>query len=103
MNSEFTTDDIIAFYQFTNIADDQQKWDNEYLTKDDTKEWENPYYGFPQMIRFAFNPNESSRQKMEELKKLGVTYAFSELFRPKSILKDTKTELHKEFVHEQEN
>ncbi|HAI18993.1 MAG TPA: restriction endonuclease, partial [Xanthomarina gelatinilytica] len=77
MNSEFTTDDIIAFYQFTNIADDQQKWDNENLTKDDTKEWENPYYGFPQMIRFAFNPNESSRQKMEELKKLGVTYAFS--------------------------
>lgn len=102
MNSEFTTDDIIAFYQFTNIADDQQKWDNEYLTKDDTKEWENPYYGFPQMIRFAFNPNESSRQKMEELKKLGVTYAFSELFRPKSILKDSKTELHKKFVHEQE-
>lgn len=102
MNSEFTTDDIIAFYQFTNIADDQQKWDNEYLTKDDTKEWENPYYGFPQMIRFAFNPNESSRQKMEELKKLGVTYAFSELFRPKSILKDTETELHKKFVHEQE-
>jgi hypothetical protein len=102
MNSEFTTDDIIAFYQFTNIADDQQKWDNEYLTKDDTKEWENPYYGFPQMIRFAFNPNESSRQKMEELKKLGVTFAFSELFRPKSILKDTETELHKKFVHEQE-
>lgn len=102
MNSEFTTDDIIAFYQFTNIADDQQKWDNEYLTKDDTKEWENPYYGFPQMIRFAFNPNESSRQKMEELKKLGVTYAFSELFRPKSILKDTETEFHKEFVHEKE-
>lgn len=102
MNSEFTTDDIIAFYQFTNIADDQQKWDNEHLTKDDTKEWENPYYGFPQMIRFAFNPNKSSRQKMEELKKLGVTYAFSELFRPKSILKDTETELHKKFVHEQE-
>ena len=102
MNSEFTTDDIIAFYQFTNIADDQQNWDNEYLTKDDIKEWENPYYGFPQMIRFAFNPNESSRQKMEELKKLGVTYAFSELFRPKSILKDTETELHKKFVHEQE-
>ncbi len=102
MNSEFTKEDIIAFYQFTNIADDQQKWDEESLTKDDTKEWDNPYYGFPQMIRFAFNPNESSRKKMEELKKMGVTYAFSELFRPKSILKDTTTELHKEFVHEQE-
>lgn len=102
MNSEFTTDDIIAFYQFTNIADDQQKWDIEYLTKDDTKEWDNPYYGFPQMIRFAFNPNESSRQKMEDLKKMGVTYAFSELLRPKSILKDTKTDYHKKFVHEKE-
>jgi len=102
MNSEFTTDDIIAFYQFTNIADDQQKWDNEYLTKDDAKEWENPYYGFPQMIRFAFNTNESSRQKMKDLKKLGVAYAFSELFKPKSILKDTKTELHKKFIYEQE-
>ncbi len=102
MNSEFTDDDIIAFYQFTNIAEDQQNWNEQNLIKDDTKEWENPYYGFPQMIRFAFNPNESSRQKMEELKKLGVTYTFSELFRPKSILKDTKTELHKKFVHEQE-
>tara|TARA_B100000963_G_scaffold333253_1_gene325456 strand:- start:456 stop:4415 length:3960 start_codon:yes stop_codon:yes gene_type:complete len=102
MNSEFTTDDIIAFYQFTNIADDQEKWNEEYLTKDETKEWENPYYGFPQMIRFAFNPNESSRQKMEELKKRGITYTFSELFRPKSILKDTENQLHKKFVHEQE-
>ena len=37
--------------------------------KDEIKEWDNPYYGFPQMIRFAFNPNESSRKKMEEMKR----------------------------------
>jgi Eco57I restriction-modification methylase/Type III restriction enzyme, res subunit/T5orf172 domain len=102
MNSEFTNDDIIAFYQFTNIAEDQEKWDVENLNKDEVKEWDNPYYGFPQMIRFAFNPNESSLKKMEELKKNGVTYAFSELFRPQSITKDTKTNLHKKFLHEQE-
>lgn len=102
MNSEFTDDDIIAFYQFTNIAEDQEKWDLENLNKDEIKEWDNPYYGFPQMIRFAFNPNESSRRKMEELKKNGVTYAFSELFKPQSITKDNKTELHKKFVHEAE-
>ncbi|HLS11812.1 MAG TPA: Eco57I restriction-modification methylase domain-containing protein [Flavobacteriaceae bacterium] len=102
MNSEFTDEDIIAFYQFTNIAEDQEEWNEKHLMEDDIKEWENPYYGFPQMIRFAFNPNESSRKKMEELKKLGVTYAFSELLKPKSILKDTKTELHKEFIHERE-
>lgn len=102
MNSEFTDDDIIAFYQFTNIAEDQKKWDSENLNKDEVKEWDNPYYGFPQMVRFAFNPNESSRKKMEELKKNGVTYAFSELFKPQSITKDNKTNLHKKFIHEVE-
>jgi hypothetical protein len=102
MNSEFTNDDIIAFYQFTNIAEDQAKWDLENLNKDEIKEWDNPYYGFPQMIRFAFNPNESSRKKMEEMKKKGVTYAFSELFRPQSITKDTHTNHHQKFIHEKE-
>ncbi len=102
MNSEFTDEDIIAFYQFTNIAEDQEHWNEEHLAKDEVKEWDNPYYGFPQMIRFAFNPNESSRQKMEELKKMGVTYAFSELLKPKSILKDNANQQHKEFVYEQE-
>ena len=102
MNSEFTNDDIIAFYQFTNIAEDQEQWDLENLNKDEVKEWDNPYYGFPQMIRFAFNPNESSRKKMEELKKKGITYAFSELFRPQSITIDKTKKLHKKFQHEQE-
>ena len=102
MKSEFTKDDIIAFYQFSDIADDQEKWDKDNLNKDENKEWDNPYYGFPKMIRFAFNPNESSRRKLEELKKNGSTYAFSELFKPKSINKDTKNGLHKKFEHEQE-
>jgi len=102
MNSEFTNDDIIAFYQFTNIAEDQEKWDLENLNKDEIKEWDNPYYGFPQMIRFAFNPNESSRKKMEEMKKKGITYAFSELFKPQSITIDKENKLHKKFKYEQE-
>jgi len=102
MNSEFTTDDIIAFYQFSDIANDQKKWDVENLIKDDVKEWNNPYYGFPQMIRFAFNPNESSRKKMEEMKKHGITYAFSELFRPQSITQDKEKNLHKKFKYEKE-
>jgi hypothetical protein len=102
MNSEFKEDDIIAFYQFTNIAEDQEAWDSKYLAEDDIKEWDNPYYGFPQMIRFAFNPNESSRRKMEEMKRNGVTYTFSELLKPKSILKDSTHQHHKKFIHEQE-
>jgi hypothetical protein len=102
MNSEFTEEDIIAFYQFSDITDDQQAWDSEYLLYDNVKEWDNPYYGFPQMVRFAFNPNESSRRKMEEMKKNGITYAFSELLKPKSITKDKKNNSHKKFVHEKE-
>lgn len=105
MNSEFTSDDIIAFYQFSDIAEDKQKWDLENLDKDnvkDNKEWDNPYYGFPQMIRFAFNPNESSRKKMEEMKKHGVTYAFSELLRPQSITLDKAKKLHIIFKYEKE-
>lgn len=102
MDSEFTDDDIIAFYQFTDIAEDQEAWDAEHLNKDDIKEWENPYYGFPKMIRFAFNPNKSSQDKMEEMKKRGITYAFSELFRPQSITKDTDENLHKKFKYEDE-
>jgi hypothetical protein len=102
MNSEFTKEDIIAFYQFSNIAEDQESWDKEHLHKDEIKEWDNPYYGFPKMIRFAFNPNTSSQRKMEELKKKGITYAFSGLFKPVSMVKDTKQNLHKKFVHEKE-
>lgn len=102
MGSEFTNDDIIAFYQFTDIAEDQEKWNKENLNKDDVREWDNPYYGFPQMVRFAFNPNESSRRKMEELKKNGINYAFSALFKPKSISKDNINQNHKKFEHETE-
>lgn len=115
MGSEFTKDDIIAFCQFTDIIDEQEKWDQQYVIGDvyeedsddhkkgePIKEWDNPYYGFPQMVRFAFKPNQSSIKKMEELKKQGVTYALSALLKPASITKDATSSSHKKFVHEQE-
>lgn len=63
MGSEFEKEDIISFVQFSDIVEEQKKWDKENLQKDDVEEWDNPYYGFPQMVRFAFNPNKSSRKK----------------------------------------
>ena len=102
MGSEFTEDDIIAFCQFSDIVDEQEKWNNDNLDKDDVKEWDNPYFGFPQMVRFAFNPNESSIKKMEELRKSGITYTFSALFKPQSITKDIQSNKHQRFIHEQE-
>ena len=117
MGSEFSKEDIICFCQFTDVIQEQEKWNKEWLLKDvydnskceefgkkmfeDVHEWDNPYFGFPKMIRFAFNPNETTQRKLEELKKEGFTFAFSKLFRPKSIKKVDNGE-HKVFVHEQE-
>ena len=102
MGSEFEKEDIISFVQFSDIVKEQEEWDKNNLNKDDVNEWDNPYYGFPQMVRFAFNPNKSSREKMEALKRSGVTFAFSKLFEPESIKKDTKNNRHKKFKNETE-
>ncbi len=103
MGSEFKSEDIIAFYQFTDIIDDKEKWDKDNINNDNYKEWDNPYYGFPQMIRFAFNPNESAQRLIERLKKEGKSSQLNELFRPVSISKDTsRNKKHKHFLHDKE-
>lgn len=71
------------------------------MKEDDCDEWDNPYYGFPQMIRFAFNPNESSRKRIEQMHKDGISHAFSELFRPLSMSTQTDGS-HRQFKHEAE-
>lgn len=107
MSGEFSKEDIIAFCQFSDIVEEQKKWDEEHLLSDEdnsgkaVKEWDNPYYGFPQMIRFAFNPNESSRKRIEELRSEGKSASLSDLLRPVSIQK-TNDGAHKKFVYEAE-
>lgn len=102
MGNEFEKEDIISFVQFSDIVREQEKWDINNLKNDDINEWDNPYYGFPQMIRFAFNPNKSSREKMEKLKGRGFSYTLSKLFEPCSIKKDNKNNKHKKFKNENE-
>lgn len=104
MGSEFQKEDIIAFYQFSDIVKDQEEWDQQNLLKDskEIKEWDNPYYGFPQMVRFAFVPSKSAILLLEQLKRSGVTYALSSLLEPESTKKDSKNFGHKKFKHEQE-
>ena len=101
MGSEFKKEDIIAFFQFSDIVRAQKEWDDEHILDDSYREWDNPYFGFPQMIRFAFNPNESSRKLLNSLKHSGITYAFSALLEPCSVKKDENGS-HKKFKHEQE-
>lgn len=97
MGSEFEPEDIIAFVQFADIVREQELWDQ---ANPDEDEWKNPYFGFPQMIRFAFNPNARSRRKLEALKKRGDTYAFTALLKPESLTADRKGDTHKRFEHE---
>ncbi len=101
MGSEFSKEDIISFCQFSDIVKAQNDWDKENVLNDNFKEWENPYYGFPQMIRFAFNPSSSAKEKLKEYKKNGFTYAFSSLFKPVSIKKNINGN-HKKFINENE-
>ena len=102
MGSEFSKEDIIAFYQFTDIVKEQEQWIKDNNDADEPEEeWKNPYFGFPQMIRFAFNPNESSRRRLKELRESGISYAFSALLKPQSVKKSDDGR-HKKFVFEQE-
>lgn len=102
MSSEFSEDDIISFCQFTDIIDASDKWIADNNQKDEPKdEWENPYYGFPQMIRFAFTPNSSSQKRIEQLKNLGKSASLSALLKPKSIDKDAGGN-YKKFENESE-
>lgn len=100
MGGEFTDDDIIAFVQYSDIANAQQKWIDENCLNSDFKDWENPYYGFSQMIRFAFNPSQSSLDKIRELENSGATTSFAEIFRPMSVKKASSD--HNKFIHEAE-
>ena len=101
MGSEFENEDIISFCQFSDIVREQEQWDEENILDDETKEWKNPYYGFPQMIRFAFNPSKKAKEKLAQYKTSGYTYAFSALLKPKSISKSPEG-LHKKFENEEE-
>lgn len=97
LDNEFESDDIVGMVQYSDIINEKEKWDKENIEKD---EWENPYYGFPQMIRFAFNLNESAKAKLADLKNNGYAYDLDELFSPESTSK--AGEKHNQFKYKDE-
>lgn len=100
LDGEFQEEDIIANVQYRDIIEAKEAWDAENLDTQD--EWKNPYYGFPEMIRFAFNLNESSERLLKNITKDGDDYRLNELFKPASIQKDSTCASHQKFLHEQE-
>lgn len=113
LEKQFTDEDIIGYYQLSDIEKAKKKWDEEHFTDIENsvvngntgkpyQEWDNPYFGFPQMVRFAFNPNESARKKLTELKKSNSSANLSDLFMPESIKKDSVNKNHTKFQNEKE-
>lgn len=86
MNGEFSDNDIISFIQYGDIVKAQKQWDNDHFAQDEprSEEWDNPYFGFPEMIRFAFHPNQQSIELVKEMKRKGAG-GLSELFSPVSV------------------
>lgn len=85
MTGEFSDKDIISFVQYGDIVQAQKQWNEEHFAQDNLEsEWDNPYYGFPEMVRFAFHPNKESMDVIEEMKKKGAG-GLTELFSPISI------------------
>ena len=86
MNGEFSDNDIISFIQYGDIVKAQKQWDKDHFVQDKSRseEWDNPYFGFPEMIRFAFHPNQQSIELVQEMKRKGAG-GLSELFSPVSV------------------
>ena len=93
---EFKEKDIIGFYPYTRILEEKEKWNKKY---NDENEWKNPYYGFPEMLRFAFKPNEASIKKLK--KEFNGETSFSNIFKTESLTKE-KGDLHKKFKYEEQ-
>ena len=96
MGNEFSNPkQIVGKVQFEDILDAKAKWYEEHLFE---PEWKNPYFGFPQMVRFAFNLNDDAKQKVEDLTKDGKKSQLNELFGPMANNKDNDN--HVKFKHE---
>ena len=79
--NKFTQKNIIATCQFSDILRDKEKWYETHKKEIDAgvinpetglpyEEYDNPYYGFPKMLRFAFNlPEEIQANLLKDKQK----------------------------------
>lgn len=90
-DEQFTGENIIATCQFPDILKAKEDWDEEHWqdieegkdnpeTKAPYQEFDNPYFGFPNMLRFAFNLPEETRDLLAKSKKSGEKWTLNDLF-----------------------
>ena len=102
MSNEFKKSEIIASVRYSDIIKAQQDWIKKYVVTEKENEWDNPYFGFPQMVRFAFNLNEESVRKLEGLKSDGASDSLNLLFSTRSNTPDKKNGRYRQFVYRDE-
>lgn len=106
-NNKFDENNIIATYQFKDILDEKENWNRDHMldiengeineeTGKPYQEFDNPYFGFPQMLRFAFNLPEEWIEKLKTKSQNGVKWSLTELFKTKKVENKLK------FIHEDE-
>lgn len=102
-DNKFTADNIIATCQFKDILHDKEKWDADHFddiengvenpnTGKPYQEFDNPYFGFPKMLRFAFNLPIDTRRLLEKAK---YNWTLNDLFET-TVINGVAS-----FVHEQ--
>lgn len=88
---EFNQKNMIASCQFSDILNDKEKWLKEHKKDIDSgtinpetafpyEEYDNPYFGFPKMLRFAFNIPQETQQILEKASKNGNKWTLNDLF-----------------------
>lgn len=84
LSGEFSKKDIVGQVQFTDILEAKQRWidDNHDLSEEEP--WKNDYFGFPEMVRFAFTPNKSSIKMLESLENSCRSADLNTLFQTES-------------------
>ncbi len=93
-DKKFDADNMIATVQFSDILSAKETWDEDHFadiengainetTGKPYQEFDNPYFGFPRMLRFAFNPTQETRDKLTVLSKNGK-WTLTEMFTAKN-------------------
>lgn len=98
LSGEFSEADIVGKVQFTDILEKKNEWISDHVEEEEEKPWGNPYFGFPEMVRFAFTPNKSSIELLSSLKEKGESAELNVLFAPESTAKNKANKT--KFTHE---
>ena len=79
MTDEFTNEqsEVIGRYSYTDMLKARDEW---VVQHPDQPEWESPYFGVPNLIRFGLNLTKECREELKQLKKEDISESFSKLF-----------------------